>query len=736
METPHLELSKQVKKAIADNDLDKALDILELSFLSDQALLVRADYNQYLENKLEATADQKELRRIRKRILQLANQLAKGEEQPAFILWEWVRKRSATVAAFMAALALFLGNLDSILEMTSKWFPSDKDPDCLVWNDRPYQIGISDFRENLEETTYDFSERIVSKVGGLLESADTISVRPVSTYVGILGNDGKMKTDSLARVRKSACIETGLFVYGSYKDKSIYVLDCRIQVVNMEVPNIYIELEGTDKERFLSYTREEIQLDILKETDLLADFIAGMMLRYTNASDEAISKLSRVVNSAQQADESTLSDEALALMVGAYVSKGDGENALATQAKLPPSVQKRPEVLWDISLAHLQLGQPVAAVNSALQFQASLRNRASKQDSLNTTQIILSSIQQLKTQNKSISQLPQYALDLLPKSKRQEILDAQATAEVLVTEENEIEIIPPLENDPEDSIKLTDNKAQTDENSPQEAQIANTEIPETSVPGVMRTQADLPNIPGMVLIKGGNFDRAGEAVAVSDFYLAKTEVTNAQFAVFLNAKGNQSEGSINWYNESGSGLNVSSEAYIRHTNNGKWVVEEGWENYPVNYVSWYGAVAYCKWLGVKYRLPTEAEWEYAAGGGESGRTECAGTNSLNELRSYGNYDGIGGQDRYAGLAPVGSFIRNSLGLYDMSGNVREWCQDWYGSYPSGPQTDPTGPTSGIYRVIRGGSWNDGASNLRVASRNSWDPDYRFYDVGFRPARTP
>ena len=260
--------------------------------------------------------------------------------------------------------------------------------------------------------------------------------------------------------------------------------------------------------------------------------------------------------------------------------------------------------------------------------------------------------------------------------------------------------------------------------------------------------SELPAQPTMVFIQGGSFQMGSEEgfswekpvheVTVSDFYLAETEVTNAQFAIFLNQQGNKEEGGTTWYDPDGPGFNNYAQAAIQQNDEGIWVVQPGRETLPVNYVSWYGARAYCTWLGPGYRLPTDAEWEYAAGGGATNRTIYAGTNSETELRKYGNYIATGDIDKFEGLAPVKQFRSNAngLGLYDMSGNVWEWCQDWFATYPSTPQTNPQGPESGSRRVLRGGGWVDDATSLRVSNRYSSDPSYRSNYGGFRPARNP
>lgn len=157
-----------------------------------------------------------------------------------------------------------------------------------------------------------------------------------------------------------------------------------------------------------------------------------------------------------------------------------------------------------------------------------------------------------------------------------------------------------------------------------------------------------------------------------------------------------------------------------------------WKSFdrPVEKVSWEDAQEFCAELsrmtGRKFSLPTEAEWEYAARGGrKASGSKYSGSSSVNNVAWYG--DNSGGQTH-----PVGRLRPNELGIYDMSGNVYEWCQDWSGSYSSTSQTDPIGPESGSYRVLRGGSWCLSASFCRVAARNDGTPGFRGDNTyGFR-----
>jgi len=272
----------------------------------------------------------------------------------------------------------------------------------------------------------------------------------------------------------------------------------------------------------------------------------------------------------------------------------------------------------------------------------------------------------------------------------------------------------------------------------------------------------------MVLVEGGTFqmgtdsgkerkERPVHTVTVKSFYIGKYEVTQKE-----------------WYEIMGTTLRQQREMAIKNAYYNVYIVEGN--NYPMYIMNWYEAVEYCNKLSQKegltpaytidktqsdpnntnpsaptknndpfyddvrwlvtwnqnadgYRLPTEAEWEFAAKGGtRDTKTAYSGSNSVGYVAWYdGNTNG-------SGMKPVGRKAANSLGIHDMSGNVWEWCWDWYGDYSNEAQTDPIGPLSGASRVIRGGSWVNEAALIRLAYRENIPPLFRGNGLGFRVVR--
>ncbi len=222
-------------------------------------------------------------------------------------------------------------------------------------------------------------------------------------------------------------------------------------------------------------------------------------------------------------------------------------------------------------------------------------------------------------------------------------------------------------------------------------------------------------------------------VTVSSFKLSQYEITNAEYAAFLNDLGGVS--SSGSYADPDFGTvtyaDIDDSDCMLYYSGGTFLVESGLDNYPMIEVSWYGANAFAKWAGG--RLPTEAEWEFAARGGTSSQNyQFSGSNTVGNVAWYSDNIISTGQSNFDGVQthPVGTKAPNELGLYDMSGNVWEWCQDWYASYSSTAQTNPMGPSSGSNRLVRGGSWSNNAPVSRVADRSNAPPSDTYFNTGF------
>ena len=159
-------------------------------------------------------------------------------------------------------------------------------------------------------------------------------------------------------------------------------------------------------------------------------------------------------------------------------------------------------------------------------------------------------------------------------------------------------------------------------------------------------------------------------------------------------------------------------------------------DHPIVLVDWDDAVAFCEWAGG--RLPTEAEWEYAARAGHDGQIYWWGDELSSDWANFGAAEccagAVGGADQWVNTAPVGSLPPNDFGLYDMAGNAWEWVADWHGAYDPGPAVDPRGADSGLGRVARGGSWLNFPGVLRVSVRLVFAPTGQTSNVGVRCAR--
>ncbi|MEM7512431.1 MAG: SUMF1/EgtB/PvdO family nonheme iron enzyme [Bacteroidota bacterium] len=232
------------------------------------------------------------------------------------------------------------------------------------------------------------------------------------------------------------------------------------------------------------------------------------------------------------------------------------------------------------------------------------------------------------------------------------------------------------------------------------------------------------NGTSLILVKGNeqylsNVNRQDQSL-IADFYLSESEVTNSQFANFLNATG--SNKNDEWYESTGVGDNNYGKALIKFNKlSNQWEVITGGEELPVNYVNLEGARAYCKWLGKKYRLPTKIEWQYAAAGGKEcyetyEKTNAQGTSANCENKLTGN---LKGTDVYYGRSPIKAFPANTLGLYDLIGNVWEWTST---------------PVSNQEYVVLGGSYGEPEWDYTVPGK--WPQNHQTFGLGFRVAKTP
>ncbi len=253
----------------------------------------------------------------------------------------------------------------------------------------------------------------------------------------------------------------------------------------------------------------------------------------------------------------------------------------------------------------------------------------------------------------------------------------------------------------------------------------------------------------MVFISGGTFNMGNECdptdtfalpvhqVEIEDFYLSRHEITRSNFNRFVRSTGYRTEAEKEAWAYSYTYLNDSSRKWEKKAISWKDPGFYQEDDHPVTCVSWEDAKAYCKWLSTstddKYRLPTESEWEYAARNGGTSIPNVWGTQNISaEVANFADrntpypWGDKQVDDGFAFTAPVGNYIANSLGIYDLAGNVWEWCENTISTYNG--ETVPGYETA---KAMRGGSFHNGINNLRPYWRNYDDPHVRYFNLGFR-----
>jgi formylglycine-generating enzyme required for sulfatase activity len=254
----------------------------------------------------------------------------------------------------------------------------------------------------------------------------------------------------------------------------------------------------------------------------------------------------------------------------------------------------------------------------------------------------------------------------------------------------------------------------------------------------------------MVFVPGGTFQMGSNAdqtdpstmnetpehpVQVDSFWIDKYPIDNKKFAEFLFLRGNQREDGVTWYDDENEYSLLENRITI-------YKPYLGFEHHPAINISWYGAQAYCDWIGG--RLLTEAEWEYAASGPENrvypwgNEYDCTKGNfqNWNDEEEPPSSPGEGGCDGFDFTSPVDAYPEGAswTGVLDLAGNVGDWVADWGVSpYPGGFQTNPAGPESGTMKIVRGGSWDDYSWGVRTTTRKEYNPTERSPFIGFRCA---
>ncbi len=630
------------------------------------------DKQTFSQNPSERKAAEQETGRLKAEIKQLEAELAQLKAKPSSPAPDSPPKRpwlwGIPVLVVLVLGAYFL----------YQFLFSCREPEAKIL------IQVANFSPDASPT---FSRFLVESLNSQLDNEQITSGQAYAyglmEYIDLRLNPSDLEQAILSHTQRY-CDYSGIVIYG---DRLIEggdsLFNCRIRLLDLSPADSRVKLK--DKEELKIHNPREIAFQVEAQAQLVASFVLGNIFLTQNQADQAIPLLQEVAQKTD-AKHKKLKFYCHLLTGNAYLQKQKPKQAFR---------------------AYAEAREFTGPTDTLLRGNQQALTRLLVQEYLPSEEISISNA----LPGPELEQLEQSLLTLIQLEEKLTLrADSSASAKLAqARKELQAQVTSLLTPNTTPSLqpKPVEVEAEADTPAPAPASAKGTEG--NQPPTTVQTP---PDLPGMVFVPGGSFQMGSDdgeddekpvhTVQLDDFYIGKYEVTQKQWREVM-------------------GENPSSF--------------QGCDDCPVEQVSWNDVQEFIQKLnaqtGQNYRLPTEAEWEYAARGGQKSQGyQYAGSNNIDEVAWY---DGNSGRKTH----PVGQKRPNELGLYDMSGNVREWCSDWYGSdyYASSPEFNPRGPASGSSRVVRGGSWRYLSEVCRVAYRNNFLPEDGFNLLGLRLSRT-
>ncbi|MCB0853549.1 MAG: SUMF1/EgtB/PvdO family nonheme iron enzyme, partial [Bacteroidetes bacterium] len=621
------DLPQKIKDLIIKNKLKEACQLLMNTSVSKEAigLMSRIEKlnNLILTNQISNEEATREESRITQTLLRLIEKLVDKTTLP-------LRKnRLSLIIGGIALGALILSAIWLISQNPGK-------TDCYD-TARPYTIIVADFMQENPA----FARRVVTNlVKNFPSSQGRIGIIPLGRFMDPL----KAKADTFAQIVKQNCVDKGIILYGTLDElgeerlfngfiKLEGLKDISIAAEKVSVDQVVLTNEGNLK------VPDEINFSISEQARLVSDFITGL-LKYYMGDTTAIIYFQKAIQAISSGSEEKLKDVANIYLGNTYLAAGKADKALETYRQVSETSPVKAEVIWNQSVALFQLEQFKEAAQGFSEYM--------KIQPLQVKDTIL------------IRGMARIVNATLSKSESEAILMPVAAVIQQVFLEKKSSKAENID------IRREENNPKVDQEGKQavvqhDRQEQNGVKPKSHIIYTLR--------PQMINIPGGTFEMGVEdlydhnkpphKVTIKSFQLSETEVTNAQYAVFLTQTQPTSADLNKWISLSSSKIKFNGKSYQ---------AESDFKNHPVVFVSWYGAKAYCDKMG--YRLPTEAEWETPARAGTSSAFDWGDKPDCTRARYRFLPDEACTPAK--GSSAMGAYPANAFGLENMHGNVWEW----------------------------------------------------------------